>query len=479
MIPNIFKTRTILAVASIGLISLITLSFTGINSAQKRSDLYRLNSGIDICFQRISQSFTALMIRDLSSQYLSADFHSVTGDCFNEVSRSLTEMGVSKSILANVNNLKSDFYWFGQKVGKIKGMLAESDLDMTKSNITQKYYELDSMKSEIEDKISSLGSDYASSISLTKWASLASILVLFMASIALVLRKRFIDLNEKKILTQLENSLEHDYDTKSRLLDQIFEANLSAQTSSYIVSMFKNLEAQLAQTQQMLLKSNSLDSETVYSINENIDEIPVIDNKVDIDELLTTATSDFSREEELEEGEELDLILLTAVESLKPKMEAARIEVDMNFNETMYVRGLEENIQQFLYTLMNHLVSSVENDNERVLHLKSRALGGLVYCQFELEDHFVSSDEIAILKGKEPSEDTAVGLILLKELLQDIGAGISIDNKFDSKSAKYTTLIDIIFDKAKAKTNEKSATQIVKGNKAEIRKYLDNQLGLA
>ncbi len=479
MISKILKTKTIIAAGLIGITSLVTMSYIGLNSASNRSDIYRLNSGIDICFQRISQSFTALMIRDLSSAYLSKDFHSVTGECFNEVARNLSSVNANKNILTSVNNLKSDFYWFGQKVTKIQGMLQESDMDLSKSNITQKYYELYSLKSEIEDSLSQVGEQNYDSLGLSKWASYISVFIMFLASMAFLLKKKITLTRESELLTQLESSMENDYETKSRLIDQILNENLSKKSAKMITNMFRKLEGELVETQQILLRSNTHTQQEIYDITNEFEHINTINDETNLETILEAQNQPYEQEV-LEIGEELDLILLTAVETLKDKLVTSNIEVDFNFSEQLYVKGKEEDIQQFLYTLMNHLVSNISDDSKRKLNIKSKALGGLVYCQFELDNNSLSSEETAVLLGKEPQEDTPVGLVLLKELLKDIGAGINIENKFDSEKQYYTTLIDIIFDKARAKevSSEKTATQIVKGNKAEIRKYLDGQLGL-
>ena len=64
------------SLSAISLVGVLALSTFSNSLGLKQSGLYQLSNGLGICFQRVNQSFTALMIRDFSSEFITKDFKS-------------------------------------------------------------------------------------------------------------------------------------------------------------------------------------------------------------------------------------------------------------------------------------------------------------------------------------------------------------------------------------------------------------------
>ena len=78
------STKKLMAIG-FGFVVLATGSFTASRMIQtKISNEAILKEGANTCFNRVSQSFTALMIQDFNSSYLSQSFMDTTGECFSE-----------------------------------------------------------------------------------------------------------------------------------------------------------------------------------------------------------------------------------------------------------------------------------------------------------------------------------------------------------------------------------------------------------
>ena len=151
---NLIKNSTTyyaLMFITLGLVS--TGVYFGNNLLNKQASLYQASSGSSVCFQRITQTFTSLMIKDFSSSYLSPDFRTMTSECLDEVSKIIEKLDDSKLMGLELNNLKSDYHWFDQKVLKVKELALANEIDILQSNISNKYGELEGLKNSFDEKI--------------------------------------------------------------------------------------------------------------------------------------------------------------------------------------------------------------------------------------------------------------------------------------------------------------------------------------
>jgi len=94
----ILTTKFLAVVAGISLVSLVMISTTGSNLSTKQASIYKMASGMNVCFQRVNQTFTALMLRDLTSNFISNEFKNTTGECFSQLSSALGGVVASDSV---------------------------------------------------------------------------------------------------------------------------------------------------------------------------------------------------------------------------------------------------------------------------------------------------------------------------------------------------------------------------------------------
>ena len=142
----------------VGFICLTSLSVSlGLQQANigKINNALSLKSGVGTCFERISQSFTALMTKNISSMYLSKTFLSTTSECIADANTLLTGMSdkLSKRSSSLLNQFGSDYYWLSQKSLKLKALISSSDINLESSNIIQKFSGLNDIKSEFSQEI--------------------------------------------------------------------------------------------------------------------------------------------------------------------------------------------------------------------------------------------------------------------------------------------------------------------------------------
>lgn len=111
--------------------------------------------GMSTCFSRVNQSFTAAMIRDMSSPYLNKDFMRLSEECVREGAK---VSGVDITTMPKVGRLHNEFiseiFWFHEKILKVLGdapIGARSTVPL--NAISEKYSKIESMRLDLADQL--------------------------------------------------------------------------------------------------------------------------------------------------------------------------------------------------------------------------------------------------------------------------------------------------------------------------------------
>jgi len=462
---NIFNKKFIAGLGIISMLATVGLSGVNYNLTKAQTSFHQINSGVSVCFERVGQSFTALMIKDFSSNYLTKDFQSMTGECFNEVARSLSELTASKILLKNVNNLKSDLFWFDQKVNKIVDMVKSENINLSQSNIINKYDELYSMKSELESSISS----EANSLNQNIFWSLGGVILGgfgFLFSLFAFGLSRKLENNELlEAADQLENSPSTDLASWEIKLGRLLEKAVDPRVKTMLMSAFSQKNEMILSLEAKLHRQAVMTGRyevSLSGVNGSLNEFDEIDSK--------GSSIDFN------------FLMNMVIEKLNDKIQKKSLILNMDLSDDFQIVGVEEDLQQFMYTLLNYNINHFENSPGNSLKIKSKALGGIAYCQIAREGMAFTDTEIKVLTGKASQVvDAPMQLVLLKELLDETGASMSVKNKV-SANGIVDGVMEVIFNRSEESvqipemTNSKSTTNVVKGNKAAIREFFDRQL---
>lgn len=114
-----------------------------------------LNQGVGTCFNRISQTFTAMMIKDIRSPYLNRGFMGLSDECLNETIKGINpfKKNVGKGY-ETLNQLISEVHWFHEKITKIHTpMLAKPDLATSLTPLSDRYGKMENYKLDLVDEI--------------------------------------------------------------------------------------------------------------------------------------------------------------------------------------------------------------------------------------------------------------------------------------------------------------------------------------
>ena len=119
-----------------------------------------LSQGVNTCFNRISQTFTAMMIKDIQSPYLNRGFMGLSDECLNETIKGINPFRkhVGKGY-ETLNQLISEVHWFHEKVLKIHSpMLSNANINIPLSPLTDRFTKMENFKVTLMDEIDATNS---------------------------------------------------------------------------------------------------------------------------------------------------------------------------------------------------------------------------------------------------------------------------------------------------------------------------------
>ena len=458
----LMKPKTLISICAISLLSLVSITLLNNNISNSFTKLHNTNNGIGICFQRVTQTFTALMIKDLGSNYLTDSFKSTTGDCFSDVSKSIGSLFASSTKSQKIiNNLNSDLHWFNTKVEKIKKLNEAESMDLSNSNIIKKYEELESLKLNAEKIISSEITKQTDLKSMGLIGILLAQFALTFSLISLFLRQRLVNKESGYFENKAEMLLKSKFDDKSatEFLVSITDHFNMPKTKEYLIGF-----------QESIVTEN-------HRVNDNLIKLNTIGNIQDT-EKSEELKADSSVHEDITN---FNSSLNNVLDKMQEKAFKHGIILDTDLGESFDIFSKSEALDQVLYNALQYSMDSCLGHNHgRKVVVRSRPLGGVAYCKIKIQGHSFTENEISIINGKSVDDQNTVNvnLVLLKELMDDANASIAVKNLQNNSKNSIEGEIEIILERAENSKTETSSPKvnIVKGSKSEIKQFLSQNI---
>lgn len=443
---------------ALSLMALVTISASNNSLSTKQAGLYKLASGTNICFQRVSQTFNALMLRDLGSQYLTKDFKSTTAECFSQLAAGLTAAKVDASeVETKINNLMSDYHWFGQKVERVAKRASEGDVDLFQSNVIGKYQDLESLKMDIEEGLLSAGASVDQTKVLAMAGLILSQVILIFAVVGLVFKKKLISngLEDVESLVKNNQKKSDEHVLAQKVFKRFFESFEIPKTQAFVTDYVNNIIEENYRIKNHLIKANT------------------IGERVDITDLAPAVSQEGVVTQVVSQDCDFSHALNAVIERIKEKAFNHGIILDVDVNDQFHVKSNAEALDQFLFYLVSFAMdSSLGHNQGRKVLIKGKPLGGIAYCKVKIAGHAFSDEEFKVINGKDPKPETNMNLILLKELISDSQARLAVKNKNNAETGITESEMEIIFDRAQVDERvTKSQKSLFKGTKKDLAEY--------
>lgn len=399
-----------------------------------------LNQGVGTCFNRISQTFTAMMIKDIQSPYLNRGFMSLSDECLNETIKGINPFrkNVGKGY-QTLNQLISEVHWFHEKVVKTHTpMLAGQNLNSPLAPLSERYGKMENYKMDLVDEIDA-ASTQIRQIQLNDEYLMAAGLIAFVLSLTLLSLQEF---NRQQRLSQQEkealNFLKTGNGHVGAMVDQLIDRALLTQGLPVTAQIFRDYH-------ENLLERFAGKEKIVYEVSEASE--------------IKEAASESVQRTSLKE-------VLVSIQNTQPKD-----SIHMNDVRDVLLNVPYESFEQVINSAINQL-SSRRGSHKKIMignqihsdkSVVNLFLAGSTFNASELE--FSQGEKAASLDGLD------MNLVILKEMVQESGIQWHLENKVDRNGT--ITGMNIRFTVNRASKEKSKLVSVTRGKKKDLRELMN------
>lgn len=462
-----FKKSQIVIVAAT--LTLAVSFFPFQNSVKNFSSLGNIADGSQVCFSRVIQSFTAKMLGDGASPYLSKSFLNLTGQCYSDVLDSYqNKLAPSfEGLYGKITRLNNDLSWFNQRLDT-KVINLSNQANAGSVIIQNKFRALESSNEDLARSIE--GSKANLSSSLTIFGTIIGSAILFLIGALFTEIRHYAMTNRKKEEAErlASKELNSQILTPERV-QRIIGNVLAAEKLEECQTLFARFGAEISTQIGKGFVTNRVYDEQASVLNEEV--------KMAKHSSLSKSKSLDSNEVAVTENAnllKLNLSQFTAkiIERLKPQIYAYGVLIDVDVDEEMNLWAREEGLLQVIFdSLSKSLKSSIQSSDQPRVKVSAKTLGGTVVLRVLHNGADFSQNELISMKKKGYEKGLSTEIMIIKELMEDFGGKLEIKNK-PSKMKE----LKLIFKRAKSTyvsnsreiATRKVVRSVQKGTKKEI-----------
>ncbi len=443
-----------------GLLLLAGLVFTTYSIQENSMRIKRLTnfeSGMQTCFARVNQTYTAKILEDTASNYLSSNFQNLTEECFAEGILNVEDSFKTELSIAakKLSTLASNVHWFHEDILAPAGVRNIAGTNEPK-DISSRFEKIEMTKDEILESSEQLKNVISDSLNKEKSFFYVSAILL-----VLVMLSEFMSTTRRRLSNQAR-----ELEAKAELLDnggavsvkvgEIIRTALEQNDLINCSKLFTNFHAQSSFDKNIKNKTKfslenlitPIGSQSAAAVNEKIDKIwnnDTIGVMVDNDE------SNDLRKNPIEQ-ENIELINLEKMNSrvvdlLAEKFFSRGIKLDVKIAENISVKARSEELEQILYHLMNYAINSTHSESgEKNISIFAHKMGDII--TYDLIHSGMGFEEEILMKRVglgNSNKSLDVDLLICNSLLEEIQAKTQLDNKLNQNGDIIGGRIKIIF----------------------------------
>lgn len=465
---NVFENKRSIA----GLFLLAGLIFTTYSIQENSGQIKRLTnfeSGIQTCFTRVNQTYTANLLGDKASTYLTQNFQNLTEECLAEGILAV-ENSLSKDLAASaklLSNLASNVHWFHEDILAPNGAKNLAGSGQAR-DVGSRFEKIETTKDEILESTNSLKTQITNSQNFQKnifYISATLLVMLMIAEYMSITRRRLSNNAREK---EAHDELLNNGGAASVKVGEIIRVALEQNDMVNCSKLFANFHA-FTITEK---GKNKMSLETLVTpMGTDTNKAVYTIDKIWEDDSIGVA-ADITANNKLH-NINLEQMSSTVVDLLAEKLFSQGVQLDMNIADNLEIRARQEELEQTLYHLFAYAINSTQSTNgEKNISVYAHKLGDVV--AFDLI-HSGGGFGESTLKKRIGLEDNGselnLDLQICQSLLEEIQAKIQLDNKLDQNGNVIGGRVKIIF-KAAAMTaeaiNQGRLVDLKVGSKKEI-----------
>jgi hypothetical protein len=410
-----------------------------------------LNQGVNTCFNRISQTFTAMMIKDIHSPYLNRGFMGLSDECLSETIKGINpfKQNIGKGY-ETLNKLISDVHWFHESIVRTHSpMVSGTNLDAPLNPLSSKFSQMETLKINILDEIE-VTSSRIGEVQANDEVVMGIGLLMFVIALSILSLKEF---NRLQVQSEIEkkalNLLKSGQANVGAMVDQIVERGLLTQGLPVSAQIFKDYHGDLLEkmsSRPAYYENRNEKVEILEAIPEFVEPEIVNTSKTSFKEVLVSIQN-INSKDLIQVSDVRDVLLAVDFEGFEQIMNAA-----INKLASRRIDGKKI------------IISNQIHSDRAVINL---FLSGNTFTASELE-FSQSSQNIS-------ADSMDMNMILLREMANETNAAWHIENKTDRSGSITGMAIRFTMNRIPKDTkSNKNLVSVVKGKKKDLTRELMN-----
>lgn len=400
-----------------------------------------LNQGVTTCFNRISQTFTAMMIRDVQSAYLHDGFMGLSDECLSETINGINPFrkNVGRGY-ETLNQLMAETRWFHEKIRRMTAPVG-ADKNMSLAPLSDRYSKMENFKLSLVDEIDSTTARLRE-IQRNDEFLMGAGLLIFIVSLSLLSLQEFNRLALQKEIERESMSYLKAGEEVGAVVDRLVDRALRGQGMPVTAKIFRDYHEALLEN-RITVKS---DDSVVTEVAPVVEVAPVIET-TDVATVTETRTSLMEVLVNIQNIHH-DIIQLNDVRDVQLTSDFEGLEQMLNAAVSTLVSRSDEG-RKIMITNQIHADRSVIN----------LFLGGATFNASEME---YASGNAAVAEGMD------MNMIVLKEMVSMAGARWFAENKADKSGNVTGVCMRFVINRASKMPKNKNLISLIRGKKKDI-----------
>ena len=448
------------------------LIFTTYSIQENSGQIKRLTNfenGIQTCFTRVNQTYTANLLGDTASTYLTQNFQNLTEECLAE-----GILTVENSFQSNyagtaklLSNLASNVHWFHEDILAPNGARNLAGKGQAR-DVGSRFEKIETRKDEILDLTDAYKAQITQSQNLQKnffYVSATLLVILMFAEYMSITRRRFSNGSRER---EAQDELLNNGGATSVKVGEIIRIALEQNNLVNCSKLFANYHAlNILEKGKNRMSLESLIAPLGVNTNKvafNIEKMWEDDSiAIDVDASPALKLNNMN----------LENISSIIIDLLAEKLFSQGVQLDVNISESLEIRARHEELEQALYHLFAYAINSTLLVNgEKSISIFAHKLGDVVV--FDMVHSGRGFDDSMLKKRIGLDSEGAeldLDLQICQTLLEEIEAKIQLDNKLDQTGNVIGGRVKIVFKAAviaSESINQGRLVDLKVGSKKEI-----------
>lgn len=406
-----------------------------------------LNHGVGTCFNRISQTFTAMMIKDIQSPYLNRGFMGLSDECLNEAIKGINpfKQSVGKGY-ETLNKLISDVHWFHESLVKIHTpMLTGKNLDAPLNPISTKFSAMEGLKVNLMDEIDSTNARLRQ-VQANDEVVMGAGLIIFVIALSLLSLQEFNRIQlRKEIEAQALNLLRAGQSNVGGMVDQLIERGLLTQGLPVSAQIFKEYHGDILErmSNKTAYRENAK-TESAEATQEEVSEVIENDN-------FSGPRTSFKE-------------VLVSLKNINAKDLIQESDVrDVQMNVSF------EGFEQMMNAAINKLASR-RQENKKIL-ISNQVHSDRAIINLFLAGNFFTASELDFAQNNNNMSADAMdmNMVIMKEMASETNTLWHMENKTDRNGVITGMSLRFTVNRVpKDNKSNKNLVSVVKGKKKDL-----------